>query len=338
MTRVMKYMSVTIYDVAKKAGVSIATVSYVVNNSSKPISEKTRKKVWDAVKQLQYEPSAIARGLATSKMNTICVLIDDVTNPFFSGVVRGIEEVVGSEYFVYIVDVKNASHEAEFYVQMMKKHRVSGVVAMAPIMSTETAYELMTEGMAMVLLDRRDLEFPVPCINVDRYTGLRKIIDHLISVGHRRIGLIDNAFQYREYFQETLEEKGLEFCTEWVVDGKFLMNASKQEVIKLAEAGQMPQALVALSDLMAIGAIMGLDEKGFSVPHDICVTGFDDIEFAKAINPPLTTLRVDRRRVGILAAILLLRQLAGEELEKTYFEVKPQLVIRRSSLPGGRMI
>jgi LacI family transcriptional regulator len=308
---------ITIYDVAKKANVSISTVSRVFNNSPL-VSSKTRKKVQKVIDEMGFVPSSIARSLVSASSKTIGLIVSDITNPFFADTIDGIESVLHSEGFsVFLCDTRyNREREANYINQMLEK-RVDGIIIFSADIS---GIELLTgikNELPIVSIQSAFKE--VDCVNTTDEEGAYEAVDFLIKSGHRKI-----AFLVYDYDNSTItntmkgylrahDDEGIPVNDDYIIKMKFNPNAGYYMAKELLESHPEVTAIFAYNDMIAIGAYMAIYQKGLKIPDDISVVGYDDIEMASIISPGITTVSQPFYEMGRTAAELLLKRIKEED-------------------------
>jgi DNA-binding LacI/PurR family transcriptional regulator len=343
MTKIAK---VTIYEVAAEAGVSISTVSKVLSSNSK-VNGPTREKVMRAVKQLNYVPSLAARGIASGH-TSIIGLVSPYTpaqlliDPHLQGNICGIEEILNEHDYALLIATANREHDpSTSYERLLRSRYIDGAVVMETqeSKSPHLHRQLSQQRYPWVVLGYPVGMVPCFCVHADDLQGAQSMTEHLISLGHRRIGIIrvkDSAYASEERvrgYRQMLAYKGL------AVDETLLVNCadwSSEEAYKVAplllERSDRPTAIFALNDRMAIGVIQWAREHGLRVPEDVSVVGFDDIPAAKSSFPPLTTIRQPSIEMGHEAIKLLFKLLDGGS-SSSRVVINTELVIRASSAP-----
>ncbi|HEY5038438.1 MAG TPA: LacI family DNA-binding transcriptional regulator, partial [bacterium] len=281
----------TIKDVAKQAGVTIGTVSRVLNNK-KWVSEDCRKKVLVAIKNLHYKPQAHARRLR-QKHSHICGVIAPhhtaiFDSPFFTDIMKGLEEVSAEKQYRLLLHPLNEAARAQIsYRDLLGDGSVDGMFVLNAWSTDASIRELTEANVPFVLINGKITgQEELPYVGFDNRGGVRKAIEHLISLGHERIGMINgrmtttNALERFQAFQDMLSENRLEFHSEWVADGEFEEEGGHKAGLKIISAVRKPSAILCANDLMAIGATRALKEQGMSIPQDMSIVGFDNMEEA----------------------------------------------------------
>jgi LacI family transcriptional regulator len=326
-----------IREVARSSGVSTATVSRVLNGSTR-VSEDTRRRVLEHAQALDYVPSAAARALVRRRSQLIGVVLDtggghpDLQHPFFQDVLVGLKDVLGAcDYDLLLFT--SAEHA---YARRAQRHRVDGVVLMgADIADPETVR--MLEAVPVVAVDTEVTGARAAFVTSDNVAGGVLAVRHLHELGHRRIATITGPRSHaasRERlrgFRAELRRRHTSAPREYVVGGDFYTESGAAAMRRLLQLPEPPTAVFAASDLMAVGAIQAIRDSGGRVPHDVAVVGFDDAQVARLVDPPLTTLRQDKRGLGRAAAEKLVALV--EDGGDTAPVVLPvELVVRGSSV------
>ena len=305
-------MAATIKDVARRAGVGIATVSRVINGSSNVLPQ-TRERVLAAVEELGYRPNQAARQLVTSRTNTIGVVLPFLTRPFFVEVLRGIEaEVAVSEYQLIIFNVETVEQRNRYFGNLPFLGRLDGLIVLSLPLGAAEIQRITKVGLPVVMIDRYAEE--LPCIIVDNVAGAHMAVEHLITCGHKRIGYICgplypmlgisvNRDRHVGYTQ-ALQKYSLPVRPEYMIaagDGREEGRQSTERLLRLPEP---PTAIFAASDEQAFGAMDAVNAHGLVVGKDIAIAGFDDLELASYLE--LTTVHQPMERMGRAGAVELL--------------------------------
>ena len=351
--------SATISDVARKAGVSIATVSYVMNGT-KHIQKETVDKVYQAIRQLNYQPSMAARSLMTKSTQIIGVLVSDISNPFFSPIVRGIEDIASK--IGYVVMVGNSDEEyskMRKYIDVLAGHRVDGLI-ISPISGfEELETTLKSLDMPMVLVNRRVQGIQADIVETDNELGAYQAIQHLCSLGHKRIALISGPTEVSTYsdrlngYKKALAQVGLPEEEELIRIGQYDYASGYRICRELFGLPNKPSAIFVSSGWLAQGVFLAVRESGIKVPEELSLVMYDETEWAPLVDPPLTTVAQDTYKMGQLAAILLLNKL-GKQLDNEMcvewdhymkgskrsedrytIRLSPRLIVRDSTMRKG---
>ncbi len=333
--------AVTIREVARAAGVSMATVSRVLNGSG-PVHEETAQRVWEATKALRYMPNQAARSLITRQTSAVGVVLPDLYGEFFSEVIRGIDQgAQRAHYHVLVSGSHDAWEEIAAALRAMYR-RVDGVIIMSPDIEAEALRSTLPPGLPAVLLNCVVQGRGIPAINIDNRGGAGAMVRHLVSLGRRRVAFIrgparnHDAAERLEGYRVALAEAGLavpvpELAGDFTEAGGF---AAAQAL--LADAADKVDALFAGNDSMAVGALSALRRAGVRVPDDVAVGGFDNIRIGAYVSPPLTSVQVPMVDLGRRALEVLLGEVQSRGGQEALQEVLPtQLVIRRSCGASG---
>ncbi len=325
-------------DVAERARVSVSTVSHVLNGTRK-VSEATRGDVLAAVEELSYRPNLLAKGLKTRRTYTIGLLISDIQNSFFTSVVRGVEDVALSRgYHLFLCNTdEDAGREDEYITELVKK-RVDGLMVAPSARRESHVRRLRGEGVPFVFVDRDVEGVEADVVSVDNRLGMRLIAEHLVELGHRRIGMIsgplDKASGYERYLglRDGLADLGVELEDSLVRFGDFRTASGREGARELLSLPSPPTALVTANNQMTLGALLTINEMNLGVPGEVSVVGFDDPEWASLTDPPLTTLAQPTYEMGVRAAKLLLDRIeAGPGAESRKVLLEPWLIAREST-------
>lgn len=326
----------TIKDVAREAGVSIATVSRVFNNVG-PVEEKTQRHVQQIARRLKYVPNALGRGLSTRRTDAIGLLLPDLFGEFFSEVLRGSDQTAQqSHYHLVVSSSHNNKKEIEAALTMMRG-RVDGLVVMSPHIDAATLTENLPQSLPVVLLNCYVDDTGFDSLNIDNFGGAYSMTRHLLSHGHTSIAIIkgteenfDASERLRGYTQ-ALAEAGIAGDRGFIAQGNFTEAAGYDAVPALLDLRTRPTAIFASNDSMAIGALSALRDKGVRVPEDIALAGFDDIPIASFLTPGLTSVQVGIHSLGVRAietAVNAVRNRNGHRCQQI---VLPTALILRGS-------
>ncbi len=332
----------TIKDVAKKAGVTIGTVSRVLNNK-KWVSEDCRKKVLLAIKDLHYKPQAHARRLR-QKHSRICGVIAPhhtsvFSSSFFNHILEGLEEAAAEKQYRLLLHPLSETARAQVsYRALLGDGSVDGMFVLNAWSTDASIRELAEANVPFVLINGKVIgQEDLPYVGFDNKGGVKLAVEHLVKLGHERIGMINgrmtttNALERFQAFQDMLAENKLEFHSEWTADGDFEEEGGYKAALKILAAVRRPSAVICSSDLMAIGAVRAFKEKGVSVPGDISVIGFDNMDEAAYHEPLLTTVAFSAREMGKLAAQKMFQIIGEETLAQGATTLQPKLMEREST-------
>lgn len=329
----------SLQEVADRAKVSIATVSRVLNKSDKVVP-KTRATVERALGELGYRPSRVARRLRMKEghAHLVGLIIPDIQNPFYAEIARGVEDVAYANEFALLLCNSDENLEKErFYLNVMQAESVDGVV-LPPFDDTDPAVlEMVASGMPVVCVDRSLAKTKTDLVEVDNYRGALEAVNHLLDRGHARIGLIEGRAQVstnrerRRGYLDALAARGIAPRRELMRAGDFKLASGRVLANELLELRRPPTALFVGNNLMTVGALAALHQRGLRVPEDVAIVGFDDLPWAEAFDPPLTVVRQPAYEVGRQAMELLLKRLAAPGAPVTTVRLRPELVVRRST-------
>lgn len=329
----------TIKDIARKVGVSPSVVSRALNNKY-GVREATRQAVIQVAKELGYHPNAAARSLVTKRSETIGVIIPDISEPFYSRMIKGMEYVASKTGYTLLFSNSYESLEQSKVVpRMVEAERVEGMVIVGSSRKEKDYIQSLTDqGTPFVVIERHYSDPRMNCIWVDNVVGGYVATKHLIECGHTRVAHITGDLDFEVAaerfagYKKALDESGIAFSPELVVSGAFVWQDGYSGMKTLLSRTPRCTAVFVGNDTMAYGALQAIAEAGLSVPQDISVIGFDDLEFSLLTNPPLTTVRQPRYEMGRDAARLLVtcleRSTQDEGMKICY---PPEMVIRRST-------
>lgn len=307
-------MAINISDVAEHAGVSIATVSRIINNLP-GYSEKTKERVENAIKELGYKPNAVARGLVSSRTGTIGVLLPCVTGRFSSELLRGIEKIAHSKgYSVIICNTDMNGERTMSYLQTLSEKRVEGILFISEWVTPEYGEYLSKLGIPVVLVATHSQEFPFPSVRTDDFSAAYTTTKYLINKGHTRIGLISGDKRDRiagkpriDGYKKALDEAGLDWKESFISYGDFHFESGIASMALLDARSLGLTAVFATSDEMALGAMTYLHRRGISVPEELSLVGYDDTLDAVMSYPSLTALHQPIEEMGECAMDLICR-------------------------------
>ncbi|MFB3163937.1 LacI family DNA-binding transcriptional regulator [Neobacillus sp. 179-J 1A1 HS] len=324
-----------IQQVAKQAGVSVATVSRVLN-SQNTVSAKTKMRVEEAIKKLNYEPSLLGRNLRTSESRLLLILIPTISNPFYLEIIKGIEQVaISQNYNILLCETDSNPNKENIYFDLVRKKMADGIITMDPAVNVETLKKL-AENYAIIQCSEYEECTGIPYVTIDNEEASYRAVKHLIQIGHHKIALMNAdekylfARQRKMGYKRALEENGITLRNEYIISTPNLGFENGQHAMKkILNLQERPTAVFAVSDLLAIGALKEINAAGLHVPSDIAVVGFDKIDFSNMTNPTLTTIAQPMRKMGNVAARMLIEKIKGEEVESIILD--HELVIREST-------
>jgi len=324
-----------IQQVAKQAGVSVATVSRVLNGQN-TVSSKTRIKVEEAIHKLNYEPSMLGRNLRNSESRIILILIPTISNPFYLDIIKGIENIaISQNYNILLCETDSNPEKENIYFDLVRKKMADGIISMDPAVNVDTLKKL-AENHAIIQCSEYGEDSGIPYVTIDNEDASYRAVKHLIKLGHTKIALMNSdekylyARQRKKGYQKALEEHGITVMDEYIIHTQHLgFEYGQQAMKKILNIEDRPTAVFAVSDLLAIGALKEINSNGLHVPNDIAVVGFDKIDFSNMTNPTLTTIAQPMHKMGTIAAKMLIDQIKGEKVESIILD--HELVIREST-------
>ena len=331
-------MAKTIKEVARKARVSVATVSRVLNNSPL-VKADTRRKVLKIVKELEYFPNVFARGLSKNKTEIIGLVVPPspflFSAYFFNEILRGVEFTVSRNNYKLLLNVDQSGFEKNGVATLFDQRQVDGVIIVAMPLDALAKTGLKDKKFPLVLIGTHAPKFN--CVYADNINGAFSATRHLIDLGHRRIAIIngvmngsDGQERFRGY-KKALLRNNIEYRQELVGVGNFRQEDAYKSMKDLLHLKPLPTAVFIANDLMAIGAMKAVREKGLRVPNDVSIVGFDDIDLATFVDPPLTTIRQPMFDIGRVAVENLITLIDKKESKHTQRVLKTKLIIREST-------
>jgi len=329
----------TISDVAAAAGVSVATVSRVINGNEN-VSPETLMKVTKAIQDLNYRPNLLGRDLRRTKSERVLVLLPNISNPFYSEIVKGIEDVANRNgYSIMLCNTDSDIKREKTYIKMLKTRLADGAILMASEMSCDELTELSKEVSIVQCCEYKE-GIPLPHVSIDNEKAAYKATNHLISLGHRKIAFIgaDNQFlssNLREIgYKRALTDAGIEINPEYICYGNYSYKSGLRNMKRLLNLPERPTAVFCISDIMAIGAIRCAMEENLKVPDDLAVCGFDNIHFSWMFTPSITTISQPMYDLGCTAMNALINIIEGKSSETMHYFLEYELIIRGSTLKG----
>jgi LacI family transcriptional regulator len=327
----------TIREVAESAGVSYATVSHVINNT-RLVSPETRERVLAAMDALNYRPNALARSLRQGKTHTLGLVLPDSANPFFAEISRSIEDAAFKKgYSVFLCNTELDTQRELFYVDVLSKKQVDGIIFVAAGDQADSLDFLVQRNMPVVMIDRYLPNVEVDAVLTDNQLGGYLATRHLLELGHTRIACIAGPSSITPSaeriigYRRALEEAGLSYEESLILRGDYHAQSGMDITHSILQMHPHPTAIFALNDLMALGALRAAAEAGCSVPGELAVVGYDDLEIARFANPPLTTVAQPKREIGLQAVHLLIERMSLKNSPRSRLVLPPELIVRRST-------
>lgn len=329
-------MKTTIYDIAREAGVSIATVSKVMNDKGK-ISQERRREILAIMERLHYQPSVIASALTGKHTYTIGLLIPDIANPFFGEVARAVEDR-GHQlgYSVIICSTDNKDERIEQYISVLKQKRVDGIMIATGMKNTAILQQL-SDSIPIVVIGREVPSFPVHTVVADDRHGGRLAAEHLLGLGHRNMAVLSENITVsssRERllgFRVRLNDEDIVIKDTHIRLCKHRMEDGKREAIELLACIDRPTAIFCCNDLLAVGALQAAKELRIRVPAELSIISFDNTILASVTDPPLTSIAQPMEILGATAVDLLLREFEQVQTIKQRITLRTELIVRGST-------
>ncbi len=334
-------MTVTLKDIAERVGVTESTVSRVLNGVPKA-SKETCEKILKVAEELEYSPNQVARSLVKQKTHVIGLVISDIYNPYFAAVTGGIEEIASSYGYSLIISTTGGREKEELkYINVFKEKRVDGIIFMSGRMPDSCLTEIKNSNIPTVVVARK-IDDSVPSIHIDNIKESYKAVEFLIKSGHQKIAMISGTFAdvesgYNRFlgYKKALEDYDLPFCDNYIAEGDFKLASGIEGMRKILKTKELPTAVFAGSDAMAVGAIKAIKATGLQVPEDISVVGFDNNIISKACDPELTTVGQPAKSLGKKAMEMLYKVIEGENLAERSIYLPCEIIIRDSTRKIG---
>ena len=329
-------ITVKMSDVAKLAKVSPATVSRVISQPDL-VSEATKVKVLKAINELNYRPHMVASQFRRKETKMILVIIPDISAPFFSEVLRGIQHTAASNgYKVILGDSENDVEKEKEFIDLLFQKQADGVVLLTARMDLQNLEQVANQFPTVIACEYYD-SLEVPTVSIDNISSSRKLTDHLIDLGHTRIAHITGSMDVilsrdrMRGYRQALMSREIPINPAFIQEGDSSIQSGYDQMFKLLSLEQPPTAVFAFNDQMAIGAIKAVKDFGKKVPENVAVVGFDNLEIASFFNPEITSIDQPRYKIGEMAMTLLLKLMNGEKLDRKKIVLADELIIRESS-------
>ncbi|WP_053367413.1 catabolite control protein A [Bacillus sp. FJAT-27245] len=331
-------MNITIYDVAREANVSMATVSRVVNGNPN-VKPATRKKVLEVIDRLGYRPNAVARGLASKKTTTVGVIIPDISNIFFAELARGIEDIATMYKYNIILSNSDQNKDKELHLlNTMLGKQVDGLVFMSGNITEEHVEEFKKSPVPIVLAGSIEQSEEIPSVNIDYEQAVFDSVKDFVDRGHKDIAFVvgplhepKNSVKKLGGYKRALEEAGLPINEEYIVEGDYTYDSGMEAIQKLMGAKKRPTAILVGSDEMALGVIHGGLDMGYSIPEDYEVITSDNTRLSMMVRPQLTTIVQPLYDIGAVAMRLLTKYMNKEKVEEHTVVLPHRIDYRKST-------
>lgn len=334
----------TIRDVARESGVSVATVSYVLNNGPRTVSPAARQRVTEAMVRLNYHPNTVARSLVRRRTHCIGILLgavepEVVTNNYYAGILAGVfAQARASGYDLRILTSHHVQPGEE---HQLRAQQLDGAIVLVPLIENDIASRLESVGVPSVVVGASVSADQPLTVDVDNAFGARLALEHLLHLGHRRIAYLmgtpsqPSVLQRRWAYEAILKEWGITLQHEYLVGGDFNSAVAYAEIARCLSSPEPPTAVFAGNDDLAIQALRAAAMLGLRVPEDLSVVGYDDSLLGPYLSPPLTTVRQPMRRIGEVAVWKLIQRIESSPIEAPVQLFTPELVVRGSTGPVG---
>jgi len=327
----------TIKDVAKRVGVSTATVSHVINET-RFVSEGLRDKVLRAIQELHYQPNAIARSLVKRKTHTIGIIITDILNPFYTAIVRRIEDVTyRAGYSVMLCNTDEDPSKEQLYIQILLEKRIDGLIISTVFQGHPHPLLTRLKTIPLVAIVRKIQGLASDAVLGDNLNGARAAIDHLVQLGHRRIGMISgppglsSGAERLEGYKKALGEHRIPWEERWIKIGDFKRESGYSLTKEIFEKSPRPTALFVANNQMTIGALQALKELGIRIPEELSLVSFDDMEWYGFLDPPLTAVEHSPYLMGKTAGEMLLQRIGHKRKNPKRVLLPSRLIVRKST-------
>ncbi|BCB05292.1 catabolite control protein A [Bacillus sp. KH172YL63] len=331
-------MNITIYDVAREANVSMATVSRVVNGNPN-VKPATRKKVLEVIDRLGYRPNAVARGLASKKTTTVGVIIPDISNIFYAELARGIEDI--ATMYKYNIILSNSDQNAEKELHLLNTmlgKQVDGILFLGGHISEEHVQEFERSPVPIVLAGAVEETNKIPSVNIDYKAAAYDAVSDLLEKGHKRIGFVSGPFHDTinmkfklEGYREALAKAGVEYSDDLVIEGDYTYDSGLEAWQKFSELVDKPTAVFVGNDETALGVVHGAQDQGVSIPEDVEIISFDNTRLAMMVRPQLTSVVQPLYDIGAVAMRLLTKYMNKETVEESTVVLPHRLEHRNST-------
>jgi len=329
-------MTVTLLEIAQTAGVSVSTVSRALSNTNYPLKEETRQRILELAEEMGYKPNLVARSLQSNRSHLVGVIVDRMQSPFAAATVQGIQDGLREEGYSISIAYSNRDQElAEEAVNSFLSRQVDGIVILNAWLHHFNDPILSLSDRPFVFVNRLFSNFLCNCVGPGDRIGAQIATQHLVDLGHRRIGYINGLEDWIEAqnrlsgYHDVLGQRNLPIDQALIKPGDWGVDSGYQATKELLALKERPTAIFVANDIMALGAIYAIQEADLRIPQDIAIIGYDDRDFAAWIRPALTTIRMPSYEMGQAAARLLLKQFSGEELEDAT-QIPGKLIVRQS--------
>jgi LacI family transcriptional regulator len=331
-------MSITIKDVAKKANVSISTVSRVINGS-KPVSEDIKRRVFEVIEELGYSPNPVARNLVMKKSKLIGVMVPDISSTFVGELLNAIEEIAKTYgYDIILCNTYGELKQEIRYFELFKSKQVEGIIFITRKINDIHKDIIKALQLPIVMVNRDGTELDVLSVSIDQRKSVYDMTNYLLTLGHKDIVLIRSGDDEESFgrdqalgYKQALEENGLAYNSENVYEGYFELEEAYKIVDVMLKGGQVPTAIFATTDEMAVGTINAIVDNGKRVPEDISVVGSYDSRISRIYRPKITTIKHPIYDIGAIAVRLIIKKINGQEPKDKLITMPYEIIIRDST-------
>jgi LacI family transcriptional regulator, galactose operon repressor len=329
-------VAVTLVELAKAAGVSVSTVSRALSNGKYPLKQETRQSILKLAEEMGYKPNLVARSLQSSRSHLVGIIVDRMQSPFAAATVEGIQD--GLRHAGYSISIAYSNRDQAIATQAIHtfySHQVDGIIILNSWLHTFNDPILGLQDRPFVFINRLFGNSSQNCVGPGDRQGARLATQHLVDLGHRRIGYVNGMEDWIEAqnrlagYSDVLTECGLPVDEALIRHGNWSLESGYEAAQELLALADRPTAIFAANDIMALGAMYAIQKAGLEVPRDVAIVGYDDRDFAAWIRPALTTVRMPSYEMGQAAARLLLEQINKKELEDAT-QVTGKLIVRES--------
>jgi LacI family transcriptional regulator len=335
-------MRATIIDVAREAGVSATTVSHVLNGT-RSVAEPTKQRVLAAIERLNYEVNSLAQSLKSDRSQTVGLLVTDISNPFFTSLVRGAEDVANaSGYSVMLCNTDEKPEKELTYLRMLRRKRVDAILMAPTGVPQPLVDQLIGLGFPLVYFDRPAPGAASDTVLVDNVGGAHEAVSHLLSLGHRRVGVITGLFgvgttnERLDGYMRAMDEHGMPVDRALVRQGNSRLDGGFREMLALLDLRDPPTAVFSTNNLMTLGALGALQSRRVAVPDQMAIVGFDDFEWAAVLRPRITAVAQPTYEIGATATRMLIERIedrGGSEPRRVVLPTR--LIVRESCGAAG---
>lgn len=329
--------NITVYDIANEAGVSVATVSRVLNDNSK-VAEITRQRVQGIIDKYNFKPNELARSLYKSETKMIGCILPDISNPYYSSVFTQAESyAIDLDYTLVLCNARDQQNNDSLYLQTLIERQVDGIIYMGRNANKSSALDnfdklvsIYKERLPIVMINWRNENSGAFHITSDESQGFWLVIEEVVKQGHKKVALLGGKSGVqptdlkRTIYQEAIQKYGLYDCNDYIVDGDYTVESGFHGMNRLLDSEERPTAVLGVNDMIAIGALKACHKRGIKVPEDIAVTGFDNVPMSQFVYPSLTTVAHNYEKLGKKAVDLIVNK--GKYVEGTRCEYPMHLV------------